>query len=164
MNEPIRIREARPEDLEEVTRIEAACFPEEKAAGRDRMQARLAAYPSHFLILEAEGRAAGFVNGIVSGLPDLEDRMFEDASMHEEDGDWQMVFGLDVLPEFRGRGYARRLMEACVARARREGRKGVVLTCRPGLVEMYSKFGFVDEGLSASTHGGVPWHQMRITF
>ena len=28
----------------------------------------------------------------------------------------------------------------------------------------YAKFGFVSEGVSASTHGGVVWYQMRLTF
>ena len=32
------------------------------------------------------------------------------------------------------------------------------------LVHYYAKFGFADEGVSASTHGDVVWHQMRLTF
>lgn len=28
----------------------------------------------------------------------------------------------------------------------------------------YSKFGFENEGLSGSDHGGATWYQMRITF
>lgn len=26
----------------------------------------------------------------------------------------------------------------------------------------YAKFGFVNEGVSGSTHGGVVWYQMRL--
>lgn len=45
------------------------------------------------------------------------------------------------------------------------GRKGAVLTCKQRLVDYYAKFGFVDEGVTdKSVHGGVVWHQMRITF
>ncbi len=31
------------------------------------------------------------------------------------------------------------------------------------LLPFYAKFGFVDEGVSASVHGNVVWHQMRLT-
>ena len=43
-------------------------------------------------------------------------------------------------------------------------RKGLVLTCKPALVRYYACFGFADEGMSLSTHGGAAWHQMRLTF
>ena len=39
--------------------------------------------------------------------------------------------------------------------------KGIVLTCKEHLIPFYSEFGFVDEGISSSTHGNVLWHQMR---
>ena len=47
----------------------------------------------------------------------------------------------------------------------KQGRKGLVLTCKERLIHYYAKFGFVDEGVSEkSTHGNVVWHQMRLTF
>ena len=39
-----------------------------------------------------------------------------------------------------------------------------MLTCKERLIGFYARFGFVDEGVSASTHGDVVWHQMRLTF
>ena len=39
-----------------------------------------------------------------------------------------------------------------------------MLTCKAGLRGLYARFGFVDEGVSGSTHGGVVWHQMRLRF
>ena len=92
------------------------------------------------------------------------DEMYETAAMHKENGRWQMIFGLDVLPAYRKKGYAHMLMEKMIERARREGRNGVVLTCKESLLNYYARFGFVDEGESDSVHGGVTWHQMRLTF
>ena len=51
-----------------------------------------------------------------------------------------------------------------IADARAQGRRGCVLTCKDALVHYYARFGFVDEGISQSTHGGVVWHDMRLTF
>ena len=56
------------------------------------------------------------------------------------------------------------MIEKLVEDARQQGRKGVILTCKERLIYYYAKFGFVDEGLSCSNHGGAVWHQMRIRF
>ena len=80
-------------------------------------------------------------------------------------GAWQMIFGVDTVPEFRGRGCAGALLQAAIDDARRQGRRGLVLTCKERLIHYYARFGFVDEGVSEkSTHGNVVWHQMRLTF
>ena len=55
-------------------------------------------------------------------------------------------------------------MRQAIADARAQGRKGLVLTCKDRLVHYYAKLGFVNEGVSGSTHGGVVWQQMRLTF
>ena len=160
----MRIRTASMADLDTVTDIEAACFPAAEAASREDFAARLAVYPHHFWLLEEDGRVVSFVNGMVSDEPDLRDEMYADASLHRPDGRWQMVFGLNTLPEYRRRGYAGRLVEALVRASRERGKAGVVLTCKDRLVPYYASFGFADEGLSSSTHGNVAWHQMRLTF
>lgn len=47
---------------------------------------------------------------------------------------------------------------------REQKRSGLVLTCKEKLIPYYSKFGFVNEGVSESVHGNVIWYQMRLTF
>lgn len=61
-------------------------------------------------------------------------------------------------------GAGRAAAAAAIADARAQGRKGLVLTCKDRLVHYYAKLGFVSEGVSGSTHGGVVWYQMRLTF
>ena len=56
------------------------------------------------------------------------------------------------------------MIKALVDAAREEGRKGVILTCKEKLIHYYASFGFINEGLSVSNHGGEVWYQMRITF
>ena len=90
------------------------------------------------------------------------DEMYEKASMHNERGAWQMIFGLNTLPAYRCQGYAAILVQEVIKAAKEQGRRGVVLTCKDKLVHYYAKFGFVDEGISGSTHGNVVWHQMRL--
>ena len=158
------MRTATREDLNEIAELERICFPEAEAATRESLARRLAVYPQHFLLLTDAGRIIGFVNGLASDVRDLTDEMYERAEMHDANGRWQMIFGVDVHPDYRRRGLAEALLRRFIGRAREQGRLGLVLTCKDRLVHYYAKLGFVDEGISASTHGGVVWHKMRLTF
>lgn len=158
------IRTARISDLDAIAAVEAACFPAAEAATREEFAGRLAYYANHFWLMFEDGKLVSFVDGMVTDQPDLTDEMYADASLHNEAGAWQMIFGVNTLPECRRRGYAEQLLRYAIADAKAQGRKGLVLTCKDRLVHYYAKLGFVSEGVSDSTHGGVVWYQMRLTF
>lgn len=160
----MNIRKATPADLDAVAAVEAECFPAAEAATKAQFRKRLGAYGGHFLLLWDESQLVGFIDGMVTEEKDLTDAMYEDASFHREDGSWQMIFGLNTIPARRRQGLAAQLMRAFIEEARQEHRLGVVLTCKDRLIHYYAKFGFQDEGISGSEHGGVVWHQMRLTF
>ena len=159
------IRTARPSDLSALTAVEAACFPAAEAATEQDFAARLAVYPNHFWLLEADdGTIVSFVDGLVTDEPLLRDEMYSDASFHNEQGAWQMIFGVNTLPTYRKQGMAGRVIRRVIEDARAQGRKGCVLTCKDKLIHYYETFGFVSEGVSESVHGGVVWYDMRLTF
>lgn len=60
------------------------------------------------------------------------------------------------------KGYAGQLIRCAIEQAKKEGRKGLVLTCKGKLLHYYEEFGFVNEGVSKSVHGNVVWYQMRL--
>ena len=159
------VRTASMADLAAVTDVEAACFPAAEAATEADFAKRLAVYPNHFWLLEEDdGRLISFVNGMVTDEAELRDEMYADAELHDENGDWQMIFGVNTLPEYRRRGLAEQVLRCCIADAKAQGRKGCVLTCKKELLHFYAKLGFCSEGISASAHGGVVWYSMRLTF
>ena len=161
----MRIRTAVMADLAAVTAVEAACFPEAEAAKEQDFFERLKVYPNHFWLLEDEdGNLISFVNGLVTDEPSLRDEMYSNASFHNEQGAWQMIFGVNTLPEYRRKGLAGQVLQRVIADAREQGRKGCVLTCKEALLHYYAAFGFVNEGVSESVHGGVVWYEMRLTF
>lgn len=167
-NEPkpgLTIRTATMADLEAIARVEAACFPAAEAAAREEFRERLKYYPNHFWLMFDGERLISFVDGFVTNEQDLTDEMYSNAGLHNEAGKWQMIFGVNTLPECRCRGYAGQLIRRAISDAREQGRKGLVLTCKPEKVTYYLQFGFQNEGISQnSTHGGAVWHQMRLTF
>ena len=133
------IRHAVPADVGTLADIEAASYPPAEGASRQSIAGRVAVYPDHFWLLEEDGGVKAFVNGLVTDQPDLTDAMYDE-------------------------GCASRVLRQGCADAKAAGRRGVVLTCKERLIGFYARFGFVDEGVSASTHGDVVWHQMRLTF
>ena len=159
------IRKATMNDLDAISEVESECFPEAEAATKEEFRERLESYADHFLLMFDGEKLAAFIDGFVTDEPDLTDQMYENAAMHSESGKWQMIFGVNTLPEYRRRGLAGTLIREMIAEARRQGRDGLVLTCKDRLVHYYAKFGFLNEGVSGkSTHGGAVWNQMRLTF
>ena len=161
----MNIRTATLNDLDAVTAVEAACFPAAEAASKEEFAERLRYYGNHFWLMLDGEKLIGFVDGMVTDQTDLTDDLYEQAHAHNEQGCWQMIFGVNTLPEYRRHGYAGQLLRRAVADARQQGRRGLVLTCKERLLPYYAKFGFQDEGVTdKSTHGNVAWHQMRLSF
>ena len=161
----IEIRHATAADVDDLAAVEAACFPAAEAASRESIAARVSRFGDHFWLLFEDGRLVSFVDGMVTDQPDLTDDLYGDADRHDENGAWQMIFGVNTVPARRRQGFAARLIERAVSDARAQGRRGLVLTCKDHMVSYYARFGFVDEGVTEkSTHGGAVWRQMRATF
>ena len=150
-------------DLDELTAVEAVCFPKEEAATRESLAARLDAFGNWFFAAKDEnGKIIGMIDGMATNEESIDDAMFEDASLHKPNGRVQTVFGLDVLPQWRHRGVAGALMDAFVEAAKQAGREKVTLTCKKRLIGMYEHFGFRLIGQARSEHGGAQWFDMDL--
>ncbi len=162
LNERFAFRSIRPEEAAAAAEIERICFAPEEACTEKMIRERAAAAPELFLVAvdKENGRLAGFLNGIATDERSFRDEFFSDAGLHRPEGKNIMLLGLDVLPQYRGRGLARELMSQYLRREAERGRKWVVLTCADSKVKMYKKMGFHDRGASASTWGGGRWHEM----
>ena len=151
-------------DLDAVASVEAECFPPAEAATKEEFAERLRYYGDYFWLMFEDEKLIAFVDGFVTDEKDLTDEMYEKASMHNENGAWQMIFGVNTIPSHRRQGHAGLLIRQAIEDARTQGRKGLVLTCKEALIHYYSSFGFENEGISESVHGNVTWYQMRLTF
>ena len=161
----MEIRHATKHDISAISEVEAKCFPPSEAASEKAFTERIENYGNHFWLMYENDKLIAFVDGFVTDENDLTDEMFANATIHNENGAWQMIFGVNTLPEYRNNGYASELLRRAVDEAKEQGRKGVVLTCKDKLLPFYAKLGFVDEGITdKSTHGNAVWHQMRIIF
>ncbi len=160
----MQIRYATINDLTAIADLEKACFPPSEAAPIESFDKRLKVFPNHFWLLYEGNTLLSCVNGFVTNEETLTDEMFDHADMHDENGSWQMIFGVLTHPDYRNRGYATILLKRAIEDSKTQNRKGVILTCKSALIPFYARVGFIDEGVSVSEHGGATWHQMRITF
>ena len=81
-NTDVIIRTATMEDLAQIARVEAECFPAAEAAGITEFKERLEYYADHFWLMFEGDKLISFVDGFVTDEPDLRDEMYADASMH----------------------------------------------------------------------------------
>ena len=163
IEEKYELRSIKRDEAARAAEIEQIVFPPNEAvpAGDVIKQAETA--PELFLVAvdRKSGELAGLLNGMATDEDCFRDDFFTDKSLHKPDGKNVMLLGLDVLPEHRMQGLGRKLMSTYIEREKKKGREKIILTCLPKLVDMYSRQGFTDKGMSASTWGGESWHEME---
>ena len=158
----LKIRQACIEDLDAITKVEASCFPEAEAATRISLKQRIKTFSESFFVGEIDGKMIGFINGCVINGTVIYDELYENSTIHIPDGNYQTIFGLDVLSEYCNQGIAAQLMNYMIEVAKVAGRKGVILTCKERLIHYYTKFGYINMGISESVHGGAEWYDMVL--
>ena len=158
----LNIRNATLDDVQLITNIEAICFPLSEAATESSIMDRVTTYAKGFYVAELDDQIIGFINGALTNEVHIEDSFFECMSNHNNDGKNFVIFGLDVLPDYQNNGYARVLMNHLIEDCRSQGLSKVILTCKEHLIKYYASFGYINEGVSSSVHGGAKWYDMYL--
>ena len=166
MKTGFEFRTIRREEAEEAARIEQICFPPHEACTREMMVDRVERAPEYLLAaLDPDtGKIAGYISGICTEEEKFRDEFFFDATLHNPEGNYIMILGVEVLPDYRGQGLARELMERYLRMQEEKGKAAVILTCLDEKVKMYEKMGFQDRGMSQSVWGNEQWHEMGHVF
>jgi len=157
-----------PEETDQAIAMEQECFPPNEACSPEHMTERIQKAPESFLVAvdRDTGLIAGLINGLATNEYKFRDEFFTNADLYNPAGRNIMILGLEVLPEYRGKGLAREIMFQFLRREheKRDDDGGMVfLTCHKEKVKMYQKMGFIDRGISDSTWGGVEWHDMTCS-
>jgi GNAT superfamily N-acetyltransferase len=135
------IREARPDEFERIGEIAVGAYRQLEGSAVDgyvdeiRDTAARAAVVPVLVAIEGDGTILGTVTYVPGPGPLAE-------SEREDEAGFRV---LAVDPTAQGRGLGRMLAEACVARARDEGRAGVAILTRPSMTaahRLYESMGF----------------------
>lgn len=158
----LTIRNATPSDADAAFAVEEASFPAGERAKRAVWDARILTFPETFFIAVLDGKTVGHINGCATNEVRFSDALYASVAAHDPNGRYQAVCGLAVLPEYRGRRIAARLLEAMKTAALKSGRSGIILACKSELEYYYSQFGYIRLGESESDLGGETWSDMLL--
>ena len=134
--EQFEFRMIRQEETEQAVQIEQICFPPHEACSRESMQRRIAAVPELFLVAvdRTAGRIAGFLNGISTEESIFRDEFFTNETLHDPKGKNVMLLGLDVLPEYRGRGLAKAIVSRYIEQEKEKALEDFEMTVKPDII------------------------------
>jgi len=159
----INFRQAALNDLDRIMVIEESGFTPEEAATREAMAERIAVIPDTFILAtDQDGTTVGYVVGPVIKDRYLHDDLFEKTVANPSVGGYVGVLSLVVDPAFHAQGIASKLLDELADRAKKSGRVGISLTCLEGLIPFYERNGYVNEGISDSTHAGETWYNLVL--
>ena len=156
------IRSVSIEDLDCINSIEADCFPKAEAATKEVFKERISVFSEGFLAGEIDGKIIGFINGGLTDSNSIKDDFFECMAFHNSNGKNMVIFGLDVHPNYQKKGYAKQLMNEFISMCKDKNISNIILTCKQHLIKYYEQFGYVNEDVSESVHGGAKWYDMTL--
>lgn len=111
--------------------------------------------------MEEQKEILAFINSPVTDHSRIQDVM---PRIHNENGKWQAILGVNTSLKYQNHDYASKLMYQLIEDARKQNRKGCILTCKEELIHYYEKFGFMNLGLSQSTLANETWYDMVLYF
>lgn len=155
------ITNARNEDAKGMFGVESACFPPTEAATLHAIEKRIELFPEICLVYRIKGEIIGFINGAFSKFDTISDDFFED--MKNDQGENVLIFSLGVHPDHQRNGYAREILNTFIEQCKVLKKKKIILTCKEHKVNYYASFGFKNDGVAESTHGGAKWYSMSMT-
>lgn len=142
--------------------IEAQCYPPEAAASREAFHRRYQQFGDFFYVAEEGGELAGVANGIRMAHDRIEDEGLKQLEGSDPNGPYFCLLTVAVAPDFRRRGIGHSLVRAIVQQARGQRLAAVLLMSEAHLLPFYERLGFRYVKPSASAHGGIAWHEMRL--
>ena len=153
-------RSARPSDTDRCFQIETTAYEGDEAATHEKIATRIAQYPEGFLVLELDGRIAGFINSGCAHSVVMSDEAFKELVGHDPSAPNVVIMSVVVAPAHQGKGFARLLMDEFVGQMRSLGKHSIHLMCKEQHVPLYSRMGYAYVQPSPSEHGGMAWHEM----
>ncbi len=156
----LTLRNARPTDAARCFQIETTAYEGDEAATLEKIATRIAQYPQGFLILEADGEIAGFINSGCAFDVVMSDEAFKELVGHSAEAPNVVIMSVVVDPAHQGKGYSTTLMTEFVQRMHGMGKQTIHLMCKQQHVPLYERMGYRYVQPSPSDHGGMAWHEM----
>lgn len=151
---------AQPDQLDAIMTIENQGFTPDEAATRTSMAERIKRISDTFIVATDHHQVLGYIVGPASNDRYLTDSLYDHLEANNQTDRYQTVLSLAVSPLARDQGLGSKLLSELAKVARSQNREAITLTCLQKLVPFYERNGYVNEGVSTSTHAGETWYNM----
>jgi len=159
----VNIRIVNEQDLDRCFEIESVSYSGDEAASKEKILKRINTFPQGFIVLENDKEIIGFINSGATHKVELSNEEFKELVGHDSAGRHIVILSVVVHPAYQGKGMASKLMDNFIDRMKFLGKSDIHLICQTELIDMYAKYGFVDQGASDSEHGGMSWNEMSLS-
>ncbi|MGO4697048.1 GNAT family N-acetyltransferase [Paenibacillus sp. 2TAB26] len=159
MNE-IELRLITEAELDAAIKLEQKCYSPEAAATMAGFQFRYKHYRSYFWSAWLGDQLVGITNGIRTSQTDCGDEMKGNQADFFEGNNF-CILTIAVDAHYRGRGIGTLLLRKLIEQCSSSHIETIILMCEEHLIPFYESEQFERRGVSASTHGGIVWHEMR---
>lgn len=149
-------------DLAPCYALESSAYEGDEAASEARIARRIADYPQGFLVLEKDGELIGFINSGCAQVVAMSQEEFKELIGHDTQAPHVVIMSVVIAPLWQGQGYASLMMREFVCKMRLAGKHSINLMCKQAHIPLYQRLGYHYVQASASDHGGVAWHEMRM--
>jgi len=163
MMSDLRLRNVTERDLARCFAIEQIAYAGDEAASKEKILKRIRQYPEGFIVLENDHEVIGFINCGATDRVEMADDEFKSLVGHDPKGKKIVIMSVVVHPDYQQQGMAGRLLVHFIDAMRTLGKTDLYLMCQTELIDLYARYGFVYLTESASDHGGLSWHEMRLT-
>ena len=151
---------AEPDQLDAIMTIENQGFNPDEAATRKSMSQRITCISDTFIVASQHQQVLGYIVGPASDDRYISDDLFDHLEANRPTDRYQTVLSLAVAKSTRNMGLGSSLLTELAKVARAQHREAITLTCLEKLIPFYEHNGYVNEGVSASTHAGETWYNM----
>lgn len=158
----IELRPIHASELEAAYRLELACYIPEAAATLEAFRFRQLHFPGYFWSAWSEATLIGLACAVRTTASACEEDEVKGSHEAREEGMNLCILSVAVNPDFRLQGVGDSLVNALIKQAVTDRLESIFLMCEASLIQFYAKHGFSYIGISASKHGGIEWHEMKL--
>lgn len=155
----VELRVIAEDELDAAINLEQSCYTPEAAATLKGFQYRYEHYRSFFWSAWLGDKLVGITNGIRTSQSACGDEM-KGAKADFITGSNFCVLTVAVDEKYRHQGIGALLLRRLIEQCESSGIETIILMCEQHLIPFYKAELFEHRGVSASTHGGIIWHEM----
>jgi GNAT superfamily N-acetyltransferase len=158
----LTVRLIQEEEIRQAYLLERACYTPDAAATLEAFRFRKEMFPAFFWSAWNGDKLAGIANGVLTNRTDFDDDEIKSEHSRTVAGRHLCVLTVAVDASLQRNGVGTLLMKQIIASAVSHGLESIILMCESHLLPFYEQLNFRYLGRSASQHGGLEWHEMKL--